>query len=83
MRAKRGKRRLSRAAIISIGIVRGLFPLAMGVASDGAYMGTIVHHSRYPHTKARTCSAALMYIRAALAASHAYAWPRDNEPWAD
>ncbi len=38
-------------------------------------MGTIVHHSRYPHSKARTstCSAALMYIRAALAASHACA----------
>jgi len=47
--------------------------------------GTIVHHARYPHTKARMCSAALMYIRAALAASHwhACAWPRDNEPWAD
>ena len=69
--------------VISIGIVRGAFPLAMGVASDERLMGTIVHHARYPHTEARMCSAALMYIRAACAASHACAWPRDNEPWAD
>ena len=46
-------------------------------------MGTIVHHARYPHTEARMCSAALMYIRTACAVSHACAWPRDNEPWAD
>ena len=34
--------------IVSIGIVRGAFPLAMGVASDGRLMGTIKHHTRYP-----------------------------------
>jgi hypothetical protein len=43
------------------------------------------HRAPYaiPSSEARMCSAALMYIRAALAASHAHAWPRDNEPWAD
>ena len=34
--------------VISIGIVRGAFPLAMGVASDERLMGTIEHHTRYP-----------------------------------
>ena len=33
---------------VSIGIVRGAFPLAMGVASDRRLMGTIEHHTRYP-----------------------------------
>ena len=37
--------------IVSIGIVRGIFPLAMGVASDRRLMGTIEHHARYPHRK--------------------------------
>ena len=43
------------------------------------------HRAPYaiPSSEARMCSVALMYIRAALAASHAHAWPRDNEPWAD
>ena len=36
---------------VSIGIVRGIFPLAMGVASDRRLMGTIEHHTRYPHRK--------------------------------
>ena len=36
------------SVVISIGIVRGAFPLAMGVASDGCLMGTIEHHTRYP-----------------------------------
>ena len=34
--------------VLSIGIVRRAFPLAMGVASDGRLMGTIKHHTRYP-----------------------------------
>ena len=34
--------------VVSIGIVRGVFPLAMGVASDRRLMGTIEHHTRYP-----------------------------------
>ena len=33
---------------VSIGIVRGAVPLAMGVASDRRLMGTIEHHTRYP-----------------------------------
>jgi hypothetical protein len=33
--------------VISIGIVRGAFPLAMGVASDERLMGTIEHHTAY------------------------------------
>ena len=37
--------------IVSIGIVRGIFPLAMGVASDRRLMGTIEHHTRYPQRK--------------------------------
>jgi hypothetical protein len=62
---------------------QGSIPSRDGGRIRHRLMGTIVHHARYPHTKARMCSAALMYIRAALAASHACAWPRDNEPWAD
>ena len=38
-------------SVVSIGIVRGAFPLAMGVASDRRLMGTIEHHTRYPHRK--------------------------------
>jgi len=62
---------------------QGSIPSRDGGRIRHRLMGTIVHHARYPHTEARMCSAALMYIRAACAASHACAWPRDNEPWAD
>ncbi len=62
---------------------QGSIPSRDGGRIRHRLMGTIVHHARYPHTEARMCSAALMYIRAACAANHACAWPRDNEPWAD
>jgi hypothetical protein len=62
---------------------QGSIPSRDGGRIRHRLMGTIVHHARYPHTEARMCSAALMYIRAACAASHACAGPRDNEPWAD
>ena len=68
--------------IVSIRIVRGAVPLAMGVASDRRLMGTIEHHTRYPTCGSTEVLRGSPHILAALAACDAEAW-RIWSLWAD